>query len=126
MCFSFSQVTLINNDLSLKSVTNYVRIHEYHGISRLQTLKFASMLYKCDVHVTEVKTELSIKANPLQITKSNSYDSGRKQSYVYYFNSSKVIKKLVSLQCVIFRQAHTSITWTLLCFLPQPHGLTHM
>ena len=102
MCFSFSQVTLINNDLSLKSVTNYVRIHEYHGISRLQTLKFVSMLYKCDVHVTEVKTELSIKANPLQITKSNSYDSGRTQSYVYYFNSSKIIKNELVFSVYIY------------------------
>ena len=40
------------------------------------------MLYKCDVHVTEVKTELSIKANPLLITKWNRYDSSRTHTII--------------------------------------------
>ena len=32
-----------------------LEVLEHHGILRLQTLKFVLMLYKCDVHVTEVK-----------------------------------------------------------------------
>ena len=59
------------------------------------------MLYKCDVHVTEVKQkELNIKANPLQITNWSRYDSSRTQSYM--FTPSKIIKRWVGLQCVFF------------------------
>ena len=60
------------------------------------------------------------RTNPLQITKWNRYDSSRTQSYVH---SIKTYQKM-SLSSVCNRQAHTYVTWTLLCFLPQLHGLT--
>ena len=101
LCFSFSQVTFINNDFSLKSITNYVR-------------SFLASWYMKITHVEVCVNVIYIYMwCPCNVGKKNYWASKQIHyrlpsetgmilvEHSHMFTPSKIIKRGVSLQCVI-------------------------
>ena len=114
--FSFSQVTFINNDFSLKSITNYVRSPWASWYIKITDDEVCINVIYMRSPYNKGKKRMSTTANPLHITQWNRYDPTRTQSYVH---SIKIIKRWVSIQCVIDKLM-LILHWHCCVFRPNP------
>ena len=100
-------------------IRGFCYITKFHCIKNADA-KFVLLLYKCNVHVTEEKKELSIKAYPLQITKWNRYDCRTVICSLHQKLSKDELLFSVLKTSTYLRYMDIDV------FLPQAHGLTHV